>query len=33
MTTPNILLRDETQDDAAVIGEVTAAAEISSHTE
>lgn len=37
MTTPNILIRDETKDDAALISEVTAAAfetlEISSHTE
>ncbi len=37
MKTPDILIRDETKDDAAVIGEVTAAAfetlEISSHTE
>ena len=37
MTTPNILIRDETKDDAAVISAVTAAAfetlEISSHTE
>ncbi len=37
MTTPNILIRDETKDDADIISEVTAAAfetlEISSHTE
>jgi putative acetyltransferase len=37
MTTPNILIRDETKDDAAVISAVTIAAfetlEISSHTE